>query len=382
MFVELVASLIVAASPTYEASLRSEVRASTTGDADGQLNPALTLKLPLGQFSLLTAYTPRILLFEPDVPQKVSILNSGRLLAELRTSKAGRIFLQEDLSYGEASFSWLITAAEGGLPTFNSLARLPPFKYLGEATLLGIEQPVSRKVGISISGSYMISGGADANARRVSPFTHNPRGSFRLVWSIGTHDALLTGLDGYALFYPGTRSYAADLPIGWRHQFSPSTDADVLVGLAGGRSITSELIETQLYPYFSGTIRRKFIQGKRQSLWGSLSLRIIPAIDPITGVFYEQAEGYGVLNYSPITKLTLIATLGGSVSLSSSVHQKLGLAGVSASYELSHHVALSAGVRLFTFPTALSITPVPGPNRYQLQSVGFLAITVSDNGHL
>src|SRR5216684_3170633 len=351
MFVELVASLIVAASPTYEASLRSEVRASTTGDADGQLNPALTLKLPLGQFSLLTAYTPRILLFEPDVPQKVSILNSGRLLAELRTSKAGRIFLQEDLSYGEAS-------------------------------LLGIEQPVSRKVGISISGSYMISGGADANARRVSPFTHNPRGSFRLVWSIGTHDALLTGLDGYALFYPGTRSYAADLPIGWRHQFSPSTDADVLVGLAGGRSITSELIETQLYPYFSGTIRRKFIQGQRQSLWGSLSLRIIPAIDPITGVFYEQAEGYGVLNYSPITKLTLIATLGGSVSLSSSVHQKLGLAGVSASYELSHHVALSAGVRLFTFPTALSITPVPGPNRYQLQSVGFLAITVSDNGHL
>jgi len=70
------------------------------------------------------------------------------------------------------------------------------------------------------------------------------------------------------------------------------------------------------------------------------------------------------------------------VSLSSSVHQKLGLAGFSASYQVSHHVALSAGVRLFTFPTALSITPVPGPNRYQVQSVGFLAITVSDNGHL
>jgi hypothetical protein len=382
MFVELVASLIVAASPTYEASLRSEARASTTGDADGQLNPALSLKLPFGHFSLLVAYTPRILLFEPDVPQKISVLNTARLLAELGTGKAGRIFLQEDFSYGEASFSWLITAAEGGLPTFNSLARLPPFKYLGESTLLGIEQPVSRKVGISLSASYMVSGGADAEARRLSPFTHNPRFSFRVVWSTGTHDALLTGLDGYALFFPGTRTYAADLPIGWRHQFSPSTDGDLLVGVAGGRSITSELIETQLYPYFGATIRRKFLQGQHQSLWGSLSLRVIPAIDPITGVLYEQAESYGVLNYSPITKLTLIFALGGSVSLSTSVHQDFGVAGASASYQLSHHVALSAGARLFTYPSALRITPVAGPNRYQVQSVGFLAITVSEHGHL
>jgi len=384
MLVEFVASYALAAAPTFEAYLRSEVRAATTGEADAQLNPALTLKVPTGAFTFLTAYTPRLLLFEPNVPQKVAVLNNLRLAGELRTGKAGRLLLQEDLSYGDASFSWLVTAAEGGIPTFSSLAYLPIFKYVSEATTLAIEQPLSRKVGISLSGSYTISGGATAAAQQLSPLTHSPRVTARLVAAMGPHDALLTQFDGYAIYFPGLKTYAADAGLGWRHQFSTSTDGEILVGLSGGRSVSSVEIDNQLWPYFGLRVTKKFLQTQRQSIWGTLSLRILPTIDPITGVIYPAAESFGVLNYSPMSKVTLIFTLGGSISLSTHVHQNLGLAGATVAYELSQHVTLSGGARLFTFPSIYTrpLDQAPLNNQYQVTGLGFLAITLSERTRL
>ena len=399
MLVEFVSSLILTASPTVDWYLRSEVRAATTGEYDAQLNPAVRLRIPVGQFSFLAAYTPRILLFEPNVPQKVSVLHAAQLAAELRTGKTGRIFLAEDLSYGDQSFSWLVTGADGGIPNLTSLAQLPIIKYANATTTLGIEQALSRKVGIAISGGYTISGGANTAAQQALPLSHGPSASIRVASAVGTRDALVLRLVGYATFFSGTpstvaqgstigslgtQSYVADVGAGWQHRFSKTTDGEILMGAGGTSYVTPVLIENQLFPYFIAAIRKKFLETQYQSIWGGLTFRVTPIIDPITGIIYEQADMYALLNYSPKPKLTFSFTVGGSVSLSTQVHQNLGLVGAVVTYQLTHEVGLSAGVRAFSFPSIYSrpLAPVPGPNRYQVQALGFLAVTLNERTRL
>ena len=158
----------------------------------------------------------------------------------------------------------------------------------------------------------------------------------------------------------------------------------MLVGVAAGRNVSADFIDNTLFPYFGVRVTKKFLQTQHQSIWGSLSLRVLPVIDPITGVIYEQAESYGILNYSPKSKLTFIFTLGGSLSLSTHVHQNLGLAGATVAYELSHHVTLSGGARLFTFPTIYTRPlAAEGPiNQYQVTGLGFFAITLTERERL
>ncbi len=369
-FGALVASLVVAVPPSYEVSLRSEVRGSSQGQGDGQLNPLLSLRVPLGQFSLFFSYTPRILLFEPGISKAVSFLHSGRVAGELRLWKAGRIFLEEQLSYGENTFSFLVLAAEGTAPTFDRLAQIQqPFLYFGTSTSLGIEQPLSRQVALSLTAGYSIGGGADAAARAIAPLTHSPRLSLRVAWKVGKRDYLLTEWTGYAAFFSGVqRSYVLDGSAGWRHEFSKDSDFDVLIGAGGTHEVTSEFVEDRLYPYVNAGIRRRFRQGTVHALSGGLYARLAPAIDPILGAVYERADTYGTLIYSPVRSVTLSSALGGAIALGGQIKgQKLGFGAVSVAYEVSHHLTLSAGVRVVALPDVVS--------------VGFLAITVSERSH-
>jgi hypothetical protein len=369
-FGALVAALIIAAPASYEVSLRSEVRGSNQRQGDAQLNPVLSLTLPFGHFALLTSYTPRILLFEPGIPQTVSLLHNGRVAGELRPNKASRIFLEQLISYGWNSFSYLMLAAENVAPSFDRLATLQtPFLYFGESTTLGIEQALSRQVALSLTAGYSIGGGADAAARQIVPVSHSPRASLRLAGKVGTRDYLLTEWIGYASFYSSVqRSYVLDGSVGWRHEFSKDADFDVLIGAGGTHEIGQVFIEDQLYPYLNAGIRRRFRQGPTHALSGGLYVRLAPAIDTIVGYVYERVESYGTVAYSPVRNVTLSSALGGAVALSSPIEgQKLGYAAVSVAYAVTHELTLSAGVRGVAVPNFVA--------------VGFLAITVGERGH-
>jgi hypothetical protein len=370
-FGALVATLVMAAPASYEVSLRSEVRGSNQRQGDAQLNPVLSLRLPFGQFSLLTSYTPRILLFEPGIPQTVSLLHNGRIAGELRLSKAGRLILEQLLSYGWNSFSYLMLAAENVAPSFDRLATIQtPFLYFGESTTLGIEQALSSHVALGITAGYSIGGGADSAARQIVPITHSPRASLRLAWKVGTRDYFLTEWIGYAAFYSSVqRSYVLDGSVGWRHEFSKDADFDVLIGAGGTHEIGPVLLEDRLYPYFNAGIRRRFRRGPSHALTGGWYVRVAPTIDTIAGYTYARAETYGTLAYSPVRSVTLASALGGALALDSPIKgQKLGYAAVSVAYEVTHELTLSAGVRGVAVPNFVA--------------VGFLAITVGERGHL
>src|SRR5260370_8834172 len=197
MLPALLAGMLLAASPTYDVSLRSEVRGSTDGEGDGQLNPAVSLRVPIGHLSLLGEYTPRILLFEPGISKKVSVFHAGHLLAEQRLSRATRLFVDEQVSYGENTFSFHVTGADLTQPpfdrvNFDRLSQLPPFLYFSETTLLGIDQALSRKVLLSAAASYGLFGGAVSAGRALAPWHRISTLRLILGWELGCPDGPFT----------------------------------------------------------------------------------------------------------------------------------------------------------------------------------------------
>ncbi len=362
-----------ATSPTYDVSLRSEVRGSSDGEGDGQLNPALSLRVPLGHLSLLGQYAPRILLFEPGISKKISIFHSGQFIAQQAFSRATRLIIDQQISYGENSFSFLVTGADLTQPVFDRAvfdrrAQLPPLLYFSETTSISVDQALSRKVVLRTTASYMLSGGADASARAIAPISRVPRLRLILGWELGTHDALLAVLDGSANFFSASqRSYLLDAGVGWRHLFSKYTNFDVLLGAGAGRDESTDVIHNTLYPYVVAGIRRQFVPGTRSVLEGSLNLRVAPASDPINGRLYLRGDTFGTLAYFPIPPLGFTAAAGASIALSGTIQgQKLGFGGVSVLYELNRHLSLSTGVRVVAVP--------------DVRAVGFFAITVSERG--
>ncbi len=364
----LVASLVLAAPTRYEVALRTEVRGRTPGnEGDLQLNPALSLIAPLGPISLLASYTPRILVFEPQARNTVSLLHRVRLLGEQKSRRGNRVFLDEQIAYGENSFSWLVVAAEGGQPLFDRLTQVPPLRYFSESTALGIDQALSRSLRVSATATYAVSGGADAEARSIVPLQHGPRLALNLAWAIGTRDAFLAGVAAsLAYFSTGQRSYIADASAGWRHQLSSQTEVDVLLGAGAGRQLGVDE-SVRVYPFVGAGLRRQSLPTSRHHLAASLRVGLAPAIDPLNGSVYPRAESFATLEYSPVSRLMLAASGGAAAALSGSVSgQRLGFGALSASYELNPHFSLTAGVRFIS------------PN---LQWAGFVAASVSDRGH-
>jgi hypothetical protein len=368
--------MILSAAPTYDVSLRSEIRGSNYGEGDGQLNPALSLTVPLGHLSLLAAYRPRILLFEPGTSKKISLFHVGELRAEQRFSRATRLVIDQQVSYGENTFSFLVIGADVTQPSFDQVqvifdrrAQLPPILYFTEATSIGIDQALSRKVVLIANASYTFSGGADAAARVMAPLMRVARLRLILGAELGTHDALLTAVDGSATFFSASqRSYVLDTGVGWRHRFSRYSDVDVLLGAGAARDESPDFIENRLYPYFAAGVRRQFVPGARKVLEGSLNFRLGPTTDPIAGRVYLRGDTFGALTYFPTPRLGLTAAAGAARALSSPIRgQTLGFGGASAVYELNLNLSLSIGVRMVAQPNVTT-------------AVGFFAITVSDRG--
>jgi hypothetical protein len=367
----LVCSLVLAAPATYDVSLRSEVRGTPEGTTEVQFNPSVSLEAPVpGHFSLLGSYTPRIVLFEALAPT-ATYLHRGRVASFWRAAKGTRLVLDEQLLYGLSSFSWLQTAAEGGAPTFDRLAKVPPLNYFSTSTSFGIEQALSRKVGLGLSAAYLVSGGADAAARAIVPIQRGPRLALRVAWAFATQDSLLGALDAYASSYSSIQtSYVADANVGWRHVFSRVMDFDMGAGVAVSREKFADSSSSSLYPYFGAGIRRGILEKRGgQYLAGSLRVRLAPAVDPLTGIVYARADLFGNIDYSPIRKLTLAVGGGGSRGLSGVLRgDTLGFAQAYANYELSKHFSVTAGTRAVWLP--------------YFQWANFLAISVADHGHL
>ncbi len=350
---------------TYEIGLRTEARGATAGARDLQLNPVLSLTTPIRSLTVTATYIPRILALEPASRGGVTVLHRGAFLGEWHTHRNGRLFLEQQLAYGTNAFSLLVVAAEGGTLLFDRLAELPPVLYFGESTNLGIEQPLSRKLRLTASAGYAISGGADDAARRSVPLQRGPRSGLTLAWLVRPRDtvsAAVRYLGSY--FSTGARAYLLEANAAWRHRFSRD-ELELGLGAAGVRDVAADRPD-RIYarPIVTAGLTRQPTRRRFHRLGGYLRARLAPAIDPLTGFTYSRADGLAALDYLPIPRLKLGASGGAAVALSGSLRgQVVGLAGLAASYEFDRHFTVTGGARLASQST--------------IQWVGFVAVSLS-----
>lgn len=386
----LIHSVVLAAAvpTTYEVGLRTEVRGATEGTGDFQLNPAVSLTVPIRSLSFTASYIPRILALEPRSRGGFTVVHRGALLAEWRTHSDGRLFLDQQASYGTNAFSLLVAAAEGSSLSLNRLNELPPLLYFSETTLIGVEQPLSRILRLTASASYGVSGGADQFTRsQYLPIQRGPKAALGVAWLAHPRDTLsATVRYSGSYFSTGQRIHIWDANAGWRHRFN----RDVLelgLGAAQTRDVfTDAPLRRQVQPVASVSLSREPPKRRFHRFGGNLRARLAPAADPINGFTYSRVEGTAEVDYLPMPKLKLTAGGGAAVALSGSLSgQALGLAGLSASYEIDRHLSLAGGVRFIsqallqasqTDPLT-SQTASPPVSQTTTQWVGFVAVSLS-----
>src|SRR5262249_41764299 len=197
------------------------------------------VRIPVDHLRLTAGYEPRLIFFEGGSSRVLSLLHNGHLGADLRLGRQGRLYLDQQIIYGRDSFSWLALAAEGGIGVVDRTATLPPLNDLRATTTLGLDQPLSKRVGLGVSASFFLGGGTDQASRAQLPWQRSVRASVTIAWALGLRDFLLTQTGGAVAFFSSVqRSYYLDVSAGWRHQFSENSDLDLLAGASGGRDIS------------------------------------------------------------------------------------------------------------------------------------------------
>lgn len=386
----LIPSVVLAAAvpTTYEVGLRTEVRGATEGTGDFQLNPAVSLTVPIRSLSFTASYIPRILALEPRSRGGFTVLHRGAFLAQWRTQSDGRLFLDQQASYGTNAFSLLVAAAEGSSLSLNRLNELPPLLYFSETTLIGVEQPLSRTLRLTASASYGVSGGADQFTRsQYLPIQRGQKAALGVAWLVHPRDTLSAAVRYSGNYFStGQRVHIWEANGGWRHRFN----RDVLelgLGAAETRDVfTDARLRRQIQPVASVSLTREPPKRRFHRFGGNLRARLAPATDPINGFTYSRVEGTAEVDYLPMPKLKLTAGGGAAVALSGSLSgQALGLAGLSASYEIDRHFSLAGGVRFISqallqasqIDPLTSQTALPPVLQTTTQWVGFVAVSLS-----
>jgi hypothetical protein len=376
---------------TYEVGLRTEVRGATgatESSGDLQLNPALLLTVPIRPLTFTASYSPRILELVPRSRGGFTVLHRGAFLGAWRTRSGGRFFVDQQASYGTNAFSLLVAAAEGSTLTLDRLTELPPLLYFSETTLLGIEQPLSRKLHLTASATYGVSGGADDVAKNQLPLQRAPKAALTLAWLIQRRDTVSAAVHySGSYFSAGARAHVFDVSASWRHRFNRD-ELELGLGAARSRDVGADR-SVRLYTQPLATVRLRREPTKRRfhRFGGNLRVRLAPAIDPLggagsTSLTYLRVDGLGEIDYLPIPKLKLTAGGGAALALSGSLSgQSVGLAGLSASYEVDRHFSLTGGVRFVSQPRgAQTEAPPPTPAsvpQTTTQWVGFVAVSLS-----
>jgi len=393
-----IASVVLAAAAvptTYEVGLRTEVRGATDNSGDLQLNPAISLTVPIRSLTFTASYLPRILELVPRRRGGFTVLHRGAFLGQWRTQSDGRLFVDQQASYGTNAFSLLVAAAEGSTLTLDRLSELPPLLYFSETTTLGLEQPLSRILRLTASAVYGVSGPADDAAKSQGlPLQRGPKGALTLAWLVRPRDTVSAAVRYSASYFssvPGgglPRAYILEANAGWRHRFTRD-ELELGLGVAGSRDVwADQSVHRYARPVATVRLRREPTKRRFHRFGGNLRARLGPAIDPITAFTYSRVEGLGEIDYLPIPKLKLTAGGGAALALSGSLSgQAVGLAGLAASYEIDRHFSLTGGVRLFSQgvsqtppvvsqPPPVSQTP-PAVSQTTTQWVGFVAVSLS-----
>lgn len=318
----LAAASAHAADLTYLLTLREDtrVRSPLPGDlgqgttADVELLPGGTLGLAWEKTALALSYTPSILLREPQLGGRVLPLHRGRV-GLTQAWRGATLAVSEDFSVGDLDVGSL-RQPEGGTPGgVAEVQTLGATKYVRSATLATLDTPLARRLGLSLSAGYQVSGGTDVAA--AMPLQHGPSFSAQLGHEWTRRDKLTARLQVTgASFSTKQEQLISQLLGGYVRQLSRFASVNALAGLA----VTRELIPEgaglgepgeyfEILPVGSVSLATS-VPVPHQYLALNGTVRLFPFSDRFTGAVYERLELAQSTEWRPVKGLSLTEAAG------------------------------------------------------------------------
>jgi len=219
------------------------------------------------------------------------------------------------------------------------------------STSLELDVAASRRLRLAGSAAWLVSGGADANARASFPLLRGPLMRASAEWGATRLDTLRLALQAFDYRYStGRRSSVASFEAGWRTQLARGTELALSLGPGIGRTrADGQPATTLLYAVGAADLRSMPVR----DLSVSIGTAVEPLGDPLTGELVERGSLRASAVWDRHRLLTLTARLIGSVALTSGTGSPTSPqagdryleAELSATVPLDPRSGLSAGLR-------------------------------------
>lgn len=339
-------------------------------------------------------YRPRIVLSSLFGDTQQSLLHEWNASATLEFRRV-ELSLTERVSFGQATFTGLMQPTTG--PTLGADPELDPnpplpdptavqalpysteVNYLSTDTTLSSAMRLSRRLRLTLSLSYTLGGGTDAESRRSMPRSEGPRAVASLDYVASRRDTLTTTVEGVAVStlyggtVPPTDTRLVRAGESWRRRLS----RNVSTSLAGGAELVFDVPpegDAVPYPYGSGSISAAWAGPLHSRFSANADVGVSTVIDRLTGLSDQRWNVSGGIDWRKKPW-----SLHGDVSRSESVSQSDPLSVALTSldlggrYELTKTLRLESGARLFQQEYAL---PVVGVLRDQtLRWLAYVAVS-------
>lgn len=379
---------------------------STAFDIENVPDARIVLSSP--HFVYTLGYTPRLAFVDfNESGSRPSILNAGLVSAQWHERKV-RVTLTENASYGDQTFAALSVlpttgtpAAPSGspgapispnqpvsLPTTDAVPAVALLSTMSSVTTLA-SQVTLRRMLLTASVGYQVSGGADTAAQQILPLQHGPFAETDFDVTATRRDHFVTVVLGSdAAFSTGVDSVLLEVLEQWRHKWSRSTDTELGGGVSGVRS---RLVFEAPYTYaadpiVNGAINHELVHGAdRVELRADAGFG--PTVDRLTGLADQRV--YGTLQAIGTHRrfgLRIFGTAMESVPQSATGALRLIEGEVDALFHVSKVVTIDGGLRgLWENLGQVAVTtgaPATGPQAptstgLSPQLVAFLGVTVA-----
>lgn len=332
---------------------RTEIRARAPGPGGGpsvDVDTVITggLSLRSRRFSLTLDYSPHLSVWNAGAAAaQLTLAHTGQARAEW-IGRRTRLSLEEVGSYG-----WVNLAASSpsldpeGQPTRVDLVPSAQIlRFVSSTTTLAAGLTLRRWT-LDARAGYLISGGADADARRSLPLLGGPFGEANAAYAFSrTGQVVATLAASETTASSGPEAVFVGASLGYRHRWSKATETWLTAGATEVRMTGAPLASQSfsVYPVAElGASRRATASGHVKA---SVSARLAPIVSQLTGLADERAQVTLGVSYQR-ERLTARALLGASRSVLSSGPSagSLFTGELGAGYGVSKLLGVDAGAR-------------------------------------
>ena len=324
---------------------------------DLELQPFTSLSASLDDLRFNASYAPRLSWGFPAQPGSAAgpeVFHSLSVGADWHLARLWNLGVHQGFSFGTRSFSLL--APNGADSLVLAPTRPPSEQSLKVQSLddsFSLSGALDPRLRFSLSGSWLVSGGADATARASLPLTRVAGTGAALNYLQDTHDSYSISLQAGTLVGRGTGGNGtANASLGWLHVFDKVTRVGLGVGAGYSKSAATPLPGvapappiTRLTPSGSARFVTEF---SRAHVGLSLVANLAPVLDNVTGAAYAQLQGTAAASWSGSSLFQAALSAGASQSLRAPTGQGVTVAQGDASITCNlvrSEFALQTGLR-------------------------------------